>query len=62
MENEKLTSFGNSFQSKVISSLITKKTFIQTISDILQQEYFDSDANKWLLKNGVTVVVHCVFF
>jgi len=51
MENEKLTSFGNSFQSKVISSLITKKTFIQTISDILQQEYFDSDANKWLLKN-----------
>ena len=51
MENEKLTSFGNSFQSKVISSLITKKTFIQTISDILQQEYFDSDANKWLVKN-----------
>ena len=50
MENEKLTSFGNSFQSKVISSLITKKTFIQTISDILQQEYFDSDANKWLVK------------
>ena len=51
MENEKLTSFGSSFQSKVISSLITKKTFLQTISDILQQEYFDSDANKWLVKN-----------
>ena len=51
MENDKLTRFGNSFQSKVISSLITKKTFLQTISDILQQEYFDSDANKWLLKN-----------
>ena len=46
MENEKLTRFGSSFQSKVISSLITKKTFLQTISDILQQEYFDSDANK----------------
>jgi len=51
MENDKLTRFGNSFQSKVISSLITKKTFLQTISDILQQEYFDSDANKWLVKN-----------
>ena len=51
MENEKLTRFGSSFQSKVISSLITKKTFLQTISDILQQEYFDSDANKWLVKN-----------
>ena len=51
MENEKLTSFGNSFQSKIISSLLVKKTFLQTISDILQQEYFDSDANKWLVKN-----------
>ena len=51
MENEKLTSFGNSFQSKIISSLLVKKTFLQTISDILQEEYFDSDANKWLVKN-----------
>ena len=50
MENDKLTSFGNSFQSKIISSLLVKKTFLQTISDILQQEYFDSDANKWLVK------------
>mgnify|MGYP001502880716 CR=1 FL=1 len=51
MENEKLTSFGNSFQSKIIASLLVKKTFLQTISDILQEEYFDSDANKWLVKN-----------
>ena len=41
MENEKLTSFGNSFQSKIIASLLVKKTFLQTISDILQEEYFD---------------------
>ena len=54
MENEKLTSFGNSFQSKIISSLLVKKTFLQTISDILQEEYFDSDANKWLVKNIIS--------
>ena len=54
MENEKLTSFGNSFQSKIIASLLVKKTFLQTISDILQQEYFDSDANKWLVKNIIS--------
>ena len=51
MENDKLTRFGNSFQSKIISSLLVKKTFLQTISDILKEEYFDSDANKWLVKN-----------
>jgi len=54
MENEKLTSFGNSFQSKIIASLLVKKTFLQTISDILQQEYFDSDANKWLVKTIIS--------
>ena len=54
MENEKLTSFGNSFQSKIIASLLVKKTFLQTISDILQEEYFDSDANKWLVKNIIS--------
>ena len=54
MENEKLTSFGNSFQSKIIASLLVKKTFLQTISDILQEEYFDSDANKWLVKTIIS--------
>ncbi len=54
MENEKLTSFGNSFQSKIIASLLGKKTFLQTISDILQEEYFDSDANKWLVKTIIS--------
>ena len=54
MENEKLTSFGNSFQSKIIASLLVKKTFLQTISDILQEKYFDSDANKWLVKTIIS--------
>ena len=45
MENEKLTSFGNSFQSKIMKSLLVKKTFLQTISDILQEEYFDSESS-----------------
>ena len=43
-----LSQFGHVFQSKTISSLLSDKKFIQTISDILEPEYFDSDANKWI--------------
>ena len=45
-----LSQFGHVFQSKIISSLLSDKKFIQTICDILEPEYFDSDANKWLAK------------
>jgi replicative DNA helicase len=45
-----LSQFGHVFQSKIISSLLSNKKFIQTISDILEPDYFDSDANKWLCK------------
>ena len=50
MENETtFTKFGNSFQSKVIALLLTNKSFLQTISDILKSKYFDSDANLSLI-------------
>ena len=45
-----LSQFGHVFQAKIISSLLSDKKFIQTICDILEPEYFDSDANKWLSK------------
>ncbi len=50
MVSENFTQYGPSFQSKVISSLLSDNKFIQTISDILESKYFDSDANKWLSK------------
>ena len=48
MANENFNQFGTKFQAKVISSLLSDNKFIQTISDILEPAYFDSDANKWL--------------
>ena len=48
--SETLTQFGTSFQSKIIASLMGDIKFVQTISDILQPEMFDSDSNKWLVK------------
>jgi len=50
MSESTLTQFGHVFQAKIISSLLSDKKFIQTICDILEPEYFDSDANKWIAK------------
>jgi len=49
--SETLTQFGTSFQSKIIASLMSDVKFIQTISDILEPDMFDSDSDKWLVKN-----------
>ena len=48
MVSENFNQFGPTFQSKIISSLLSDNKFIQTIGDILESKYFDSDANKWL--------------
>ena len=50
MSDSTLTQFGVNFQLKIISSLLDDKKFFQTILDILEPDYFDSDANKWLVK------------
>ena len=47
--DSKLTRFGQQFQIKVISSLLEDKIFLQTIHDIIESSYFESDANKWLV-------------
>jgi replicative DNA helicase len=46
---DRLSSYGYSFQIKVIASLFTDKSFLQQISDILSPKYFESDANNWLI-------------
>ena len=48
--NSSLVEFGTSFQSKVIASCLIDSTFLQTIMEVLQPEYFESDSNKWLIK------------
>ncbi len=49
--SETLTQFGTSFQSKIVASLMSDIKFIQTISDILEPDMFDSDSTKWLVKS-----------
>ena len=46
---DRLSSYGYAFQIKVITALLTDKSFLQQISDMLQAKYFESDANNWIL-------------
>lgn len=45
MKVNKLSDFGYSFQIKLISALFKDKVFLQQIVDILDSNYFDSEAN-----------------
>jgi len=46
---DRLSEYGYGFQVKVIAALFTDRIFLQQISDIIRPEYFESDANQWLL-------------
>jgi replicative DNA helicase len=46
-----LQQYGQSFQNKVISALLTDVKLLDTLYEIIQPKFFDSDANKWLVEN-----------
>jgi len=46
---DQLTEYGWGFQVKTISAMFTDRIFLQQIADIIRPEYFESDANQWLL-------------
>jgi len=46
---DRLSSYGYAFQIKVITSLLTDKSFLEQISDIMISSYFESDANAWII-------------
>lgn len=47
--SNKLSEYGYSFQIKILTCLFTDKAFLQQIIDILHAEYFENDANKFLV-------------
>lgn len=46
----KLSAYGPNFQIKVLSSLLKHKQFLLNINDILDPEYFDNPAHKWIVE------------
>ncbi len=51
MTLQSIDQYGPNFQIKVISALLTNKDFLINIHDILDENDFGSDANKWIIKN-----------
>jgi replicative DNA helicase len=47
---DKLSNFGHGFQVKIVSSLLTDKAFLQQVADILLPEFFESEANQWVVE------------
>jgi len=47
---DKLSEYGYGFQVKTIAALFTDRSFLQQIADIIRPDYFESDANSWLLE------------
>ena len=45
-----LSTYGYGFQVKTIAALFTDRSFLQQIADIIRPDYFESDANSWLLE------------
>ena len=49
-KNNTFNQYGHSFQSKLVASLLKDRPFLEQIQDILEPNYFESEANKWLVK------------
>jgi len=45
-----LNQYGPTFQIKVISALLTHKEYLTNIHDIISEEYWDNQAQKWIIK------------
>ena len=41
--------YGHNYQLKVVAALLNSKTFVQNISDVLNDEYFSDPALKWVV-------------
>jgi len=48
-EIDNLSKYGNSFQSKVVSALLTDGKFLDKLSEVLSPKFFESEANKWII-------------
>ena len=44
-----LVKYGQSYQSKVVASLITDVKFLEQVNEITKPTFFESEANKWIV-------------
>ena len=55
---DNLKKFGTEFQTKCISALVSDKTFIERISDIIEPQSFETDAHQFIVKETISYFLH----
>jgi replicative DNA helicase len=55
---DNLKKFGSEFQIKCISGILSDKTFLERLSDIIDPTSFESDAHQWIVKQTVSYFMH----
>jgi len=45
-----INQYGPGFQTKVIAALLNSKNFLVNIHDIISEDYWESQAHKWIVK------------
>jgi replicative DNA helicase len=48
-DQDTLSKYGQSFQTKVISALLTDRKVMETLGDLIQTKFFESESNKWII-------------
>ena len=49
-----LQKYGQSFQTKTISALLSDERMMDTLSDVIHKKFFESEANKWIVEEIVS--------
>ena len=49
-----LSKYGQSFQTKVLSSLITDVRVLDTLNEIIHPKFFESESNKWIAEEIIS--------
>lgn len=49
-----LVKYGTSYQTKVVASLIADVKFVEQVYEITKPEFFESDANKWIVSQTLS--------
>jgi uncharacterized protein (UPF0333 family) len=48
-----LSKYGQSFQTKVVASLLSDDRMLDTLGDVINKKFFESEANKWIVDEVV---------
>ena len=50
---DNLAKFGPTFQAKVLASMLSSQEFLQQSLDVLNPNFFETDAGKWIVQETV---------